>query len=164
MLNTGFDHSRRFLDMNHSHEFFGYEWLLPCWNQELLDFWYSLPYPLRIHQNLYEEWLMEDLCGKYGVGTKKTINQHTPYLWLSAVVRQVGGVTAWYCFKTHTTLRLRTDINGGATLRQRLYDGIVQKPAIKYSRASQPLLLALYFMEKRYGTHFWKNVRNVLKK
>lgn len=164
VLNTGFDHSRRFLAMNHSHEFYGYEWLLPCWNQQLLDFWYSLPYMFRIHQNLYEEWLMKDLCEKYGIGTKKTLNQYTRSPVVNSAIRQVGGVVAWFCFKTHTTLRLRTDINGGAELRQRLYDGIHQKRAIKYSRASQPLLLALYMMEQRYGTHFWKDIREILKK
>ena len=164
VLDTGFDHSRRFLPMNHSHEFFGYEWLLPCWNQELLDFWYSLPYTLRVHQNLYEEWLMEDLCEKYGVGTKKAINQHTPYPLLNSMIRHAGGIVAWYCFHTHTMLRLHTDINGGALLRQKLYDRIQQKQAIKYSRASMLLLLTLYLMEQRYGTHFWKELRNILEK
>lgn len=163
-LDTSFSHSRRFLPMNYSHEYFGYEWLLPCWNQELLDFWYSLPYTLRIHQNLYEEWLLTDLCKNYEVDTKKHINQHTPYPWMTTVVRQVGGVVAWFCFKTNRTFRLRTDINGGAKFRQRLYKGIQQKSAIRYSRASQTLLLTLYLMEQRYGTQFWKSVHTVLKK
>ena len=163
-LSTGFGHSRRFLPMNHCHEYFGYEWLLPCWNQELLDFWYSLPYTMRIRQNLYEEWLITDLCGKYGIGTKKRINRHFSHPWIETVARQVGGIVAWFSFKTHKTLRLHTDINGGATLRQRLYDEIQQKKAIKYSRAGQVLLLTLYLMEQRYGTQFWKSVRTVLKK
>lgn len=164
VLNTGFDHSRRFLPMNHSHEYFGYEWLLPCWNQGLLDFWYSLPYTLRIRQNLYEEWLLSDLCGKYGVGTKKVINQHSRSPLLTAVVRKMGGIAAYVCFKTHIPLHLRTDINGGALLRQKLYDGIRQKQAIHYSRASQVLLLTIYVMEQRYGTDFWKDVRKKLRK
>lgn len=164
ILNTGYAHSRRFLPMNWAHEFFGYEWLLPCWNRELLEFWYSLPYPLRMHQNLYEEWLMEDLCGAYGVGTKKTISRHTPYPWLTTVVRAVGGVVAWFCFKTNRPLHLRTDINGGAMLRQRLYDDIIQKRAIKYARASQAVLQTIYLMEQRYGDCFWDSVRKVLKK
>lgn len=164
VLETGFNHSRRFLAMNHSHEYFGYEWLLPCWNQQLLDFWYSLPYTFRIQQNLYEEWLMEDLCKKYGLDTKKTINRYTRSKFVNGIIRQVGGLIAYCCFKTHKTLRLRTDINGGAVLRQQLYDGISQKKAIKYSRASQALLLSLYLMEQRYGHHFWCNIRKILKK
>ncbi len=164
VLNTGFDHSRRFLAMNHSHEFFGYEWLLPCWNQRLLDFWYSLPYTLRIHQNLYEEWLLEDLCGKYGVGTKKILNLHSRSPLVTAAIHSIGGVVAYFCFRTHRPLQMRTDINGGAALRQRLYDEIHQKRAIKYSRASQALLLSIYLMEQRYGIHFWKDVRKILKK
>lgn len=164
VLNTGFDHSRRFLGMNHSHEFFGYEWMLPCWNQQLLDFWYSLPYTLRVHQNLYEQWLLEDLCEKYGVGTKKVLNLHSRSPIVTAAIHRIGGVVAYFCFKTHTPLHMKTDINGGAALRQRLYDGIRQKQAIKYSRASQALLLSIYLMEQRYGTKFWKNVRRILKK
>lgn len=164
VLNTGFSHSRRFLPMNHSHEFFGYEWLLPCWTQKLLDFWYSLPYDFRVRQNLYEQWLVEDLCGKYGIGTKKIVNQHSRSPLITAIMRRLGSVIVFCCFKMHILLRLRTDINGGAALRQELYDSISQKQAIKYSRASETLLMAIYLMEQRYGTHFWKDIRKVLKK
>lgn len=107
---------------------------------------------------------MEDLCEKYGVGTKKAINQHTPYPLLNSMIRHAGGIVAWYCFHTHTMLRLHTDINGGALLRQKIYDRIQQKQAIKYSCASMLLLLTLYLMEQRYGTQFWKELRNILEK
>lgn len=119
---------------------------------------------MRIHQNLYEEWLIDDLCAKYGVGTKKVLNQHSGSPLVTACMRKVGGIVAYCCYKTHTPLHLRTDINGGAVLRQRLYNGIVQKRAIKYSRASEQTLLILYFMEQRYGTAFWKELKNILRK
>lgn len=164
VLNTGFLHSRCFLPMNYIHAYFGYEWMLPCWDRELLDYWYSLPYTFRIRQGLYEEWLMEDLCHKYNVDTKKIIQNHAPFPWLTRLIRPIGGIVAKFCYKTHTPLHLRTDINGGAALRQRLFDSICQKQAIKYSRASETLLMAIHLMERRYGTHFWNDVRKVLKK
>ena len=37
-LETANFHSRCFLNMNTVHDFFGYEWLLPCWDRDLLRF------------------------------------------------------------------------------------------------------------------------------
>jgi asparagine synthase (glutamine-hydrolysing) len=36
---------------------FGYEWRLPLWDNELVDFWYKVPLKKRIGQDLYEDWL-----------------------------------------------------------------------------------------------------------
>lgn len=35
------------------YEFFGYEWLLPLWDNELFDFWRRVPISLRYKRNLY---------------------------------------------------------------------------------------------------------------
>lgn len=67
------NHSRQFLYMNDVHEFFGYKWLLPCWDRRLLEFWYSLPLEYRLSQNLYEEWVTTKLPAQYGVGQKKIV-------------------------------------------------------------------------------------------
>ena len=39
---TGTSHIHSFMNMNHVHDFFGYEWLLPYWDKELLLLWYSI--------------------------------------------------------------------------------------------------------------------------
>ena len=164
VLETGYRHSRAFLHMNRVHEFFGYEWLLPCWDRGLLDMWYSLPAEYRVHQNLYEEWITEVLCAKYGVGTKKTINSHGRIPQIVNIMRRCSGPVAWLLFQLHIPLKMKTDINGNALLRQRLYEKIEQKSAVKVSRSGVDLLLTIYCMERRYGRNWWADVKTMLKK
>lgn len=45
---TGTCHAHCFLHMNSVHSFFGHEWLLPYWDKELLNTWYSIPAEYRI--------------------------------------------------------------------------------------------------------------------
>ena len=35
----------------------GYEWRLPLWDHELMDFWYKVPLSSRMNQDLYDDWL-----------------------------------------------------------------------------------------------------------
>ena len=74
---SGF-HSHCFLNMNAVHDFLGYEWLLPCWDHDILQFWYDVSPKLRFHQYLYEIYITGHIGKKYGVGTKKHLNSNAP--------------------------------------------------------------------------------------
>ena len=53
-------------------EFFGYEWRLPLWDDELLDLWYSVPLSLRgLKKNLYRELLFKVFFSKYNINMSK---------------------------------------------------------------------------------------------
>ncbi len=39
------------------YEVFGFDWLLPFWDKALLDFWETVPVPLRLNQNLHTSYL-----------------------------------------------------------------------------------------------------------
>lgn len=39
------------------YEFFGYEWRIPLWDIEFMDFWRRIPAPLRHHRRLYREYV-----------------------------------------------------------------------------------------------------------
>lgn len=41
------------------YEYFGLEWRMPLWDNELMDYWYKVPYTFRSHVNLYERYLFE---------------------------------------------------------------------------------------------------------
>ena len=55
------------------YEFYGFEWRIPLWDNELIEYWYRVPYELRINNYLYNKFLFNDLFNPYGVGYKKSI-------------------------------------------------------------------------------------------
>lgn len=155
---TGYDHSRRFLPMNKVHEYFGYQWLLPCWNKQLLDFWYAIPYEYRVNQNLYEEYLTTQLCAQFGLSAKKIKLMHSQYSIISNIKRILGGALVRIMYPLGLPLKRNTDQNNFAPLEILLYKKIKQKKYINFERAALTLLLTLYVMEKRYGEFFKNNI------
>lgn len=45
------------------YEVFGWDWRLPLWDREYLDFWQEAPLPLKFGQHLYREMLVEENWG-----------------------------------------------------------------------------------------------------
>ena len=46
-----------------SYEFFGYDWRLPLWHEDYLEFWRQVPKEFKIGQLLYKEMLLEQNWG-----------------------------------------------------------------------------------------------------
>lgn len=156
---TSYNHSRCFLNMNKVHEFFGHEWLLPCWDKELLEFWYAMPTEFRFKQGLYEEYICKYLASPYGVGTKKHINHLGKTPFSRYLKRKIGGILVRLSYPLGIPIKRKTDINNFAPLEVLLYKNIVQKKAVKPERAALMLLITVYLMEKRYGTNWYTKVR-----
>lgn len=53
------------------YEFFGYEWRMPLWDNELMEYWYRVPYELRIDGTLYNNFLFDNLFDKQHIGFRK---------------------------------------------------------------------------------------------
>ena len=162
-LFTGYNHSRAFLNMNRCHEYFGHEWLIPCWDKNLLLFWYSVPLEFRYQQKLYEEYICNHLANEYGIGTKKYINIEGKTNASKKIKRKVGGVLVRVCYPMGIPIRRKRDINNFAPLEVELYKRIKQKNAVKPERAAIILLLTCYLMEQRYGTDWFAEVKKFLK-
>ncbi len=47
------------------------KWVLPLWDNELVEYWYKISYEKRISGVLYNEYLMENIFKKYGVDYRK---------------------------------------------------------------------------------------------
>lgn len=161
-ISTEDSHSRCFLNMNRVHEFFGYEWLLPCWDKELLCFWYSLPAELRYKQNLYEDYILNHLANDYGVGIKKQMRISTQPASIQKVKRFIGGFIVKVCYPIGIPLKRKYDINNFAFLEAVLYKHIVQKKAINSQHAALTILLTIYIMEKRYRTDWYHLIKKYL--
>ena len=58
------------------YEFFGYEWRIPQWDSELMDFWARVPLKYRItREELYDDYLFERLFNNLDVDFRKPINK-----------------------------------------------------------------------------------------
>ncbi|MCR2046962.1 asparagine synthase-related protein [Acetatifactor muris] len=159
---SGF-HTHCYLNMNAVHGYFGYEWLLPCWDHDMLTYWYSLSPKLRIGQYLYEKYITEHLGRKYGVGTKKHLNLSAPTPFLDKMKRICGGILVRIAYPLGIPLKRNTDVNNFAVFEVALYKAISQKKAIKADRAGIILLLTIFMMEKRYGKTWYRDIKRYLK-
>ncbi|WP_404393218.1 asparagine synthase-related protein [Pseudoalteromonas phenolica] len=70
-----------------TYETFGYEWRLPLWDNELIDWWYTIPAELRANSTLYHEYLFSFLFEPLSVGFKKA-EPVTPPLIKRLIPRQ----------------------------------------------------------------------------
>ena len=43
------------------YEFFGYDWMIPLWDKELMEYWYDVPNEERVLSNLYNEYLEQEV-------------------------------------------------------------------------------------------------------
>ena len=161
-VTTGYTHSSCYLHMNNIHEFFGYEWLLPCWNRELLKFWYSLPVEMRFCQSLYTEYVTNVLGKKYGLTMKKVaaLNK-SPVINLMKKLMKAslifpGGITDPF------TIAILRDTNRMSLMIKKLYRLIKHKNAARTNRLTVNSLHCTYLMEQRYGTNWFKRIRQSL--
>lgn len=159
-LNLGYGHSRNYPKMNKNHEFFGCEWLLPCADKELMQFWTSVPAEMRVNHNLFEEYVTEVLGKKYGVGQKKYIEEIAPTEKTRKIKRKIGGVVCRILFPLGIPIRRKADTENFAPLEVKLYKGIRQKKAVKFDRAGIRQLMDIYFMEQRYGTEWFSKIKS----
>ena len=153
---TGMCHVHWYMHMNRPHDFFGYEWLMPLWDAEYLKVWYSVPAKYRIEQNLYEEWLLNDICAPYGLGQKKTIGGYSSKEWKRKLQYLVGGCINYVLLNIGFPFKRSQDINNFAPLELQLFRNIKSKNLVNYRRSGMMQLLDHYLIEKRYGTDNWK--------
>jgi asparagine synthase (glutamine-hydrolysing) len=52
-------------------EYFGYEWRMPLWDNELTEYFYRVPLSQRLENGLYERFLMDRVFKQFGIDHKK---------------------------------------------------------------------------------------------
>ncbi len=148
---TGTSHIHAFMNMNHVHGFFGYEWLLPYWDKDILNVWYSIPAKYRYGQNLYADWLMEHICKPYGLNTRKTDIGYPESKWKRKVMYLGGSVIMFICLNLGIVFRRSYDFHGWAPLEVLLFKQLKKRGMIHYNKASITNLLVRYCFQRRYG-------------
>lgn len=154
---TTTSHSHCFLHMNRTHEFFGYEWLIPFWDSELLTTWYSVPAELRYKQHLYENFLLDHVCSKYGIGQKKTVVGYSKNKAKRRLQYFAGGIINWILLHIGIPFKRKYDFNNWAPLELLLYKNLLSRKTVRYHKAGLVNLLTQYTLQRRYG------VKNMIK-
>jgi len=170
-LEVSAPHIRCFIKMNNAHEFFGGEWLMPLWDNEWLDFWYSLPMDMRYKQNLYEDWLMESIFAKYDlvarkkdVAAIKTIVNYKPWDIRKKQTKTKLKYFLWAilnraAFAIGIPIRHPFDVNNFSLLNVNYYQQIKNKRLINWMRLTPVILDCIRICEQRYGKETLKKVR-----
>jgi asparagine synthase (glutamine-hydrolysing) len=74
--------SKYIVNMQRSYEFYGYNWRMPLWSNQMMDFWESVELKYKADKNLYLKTLFENNWG--GVWKDIPINKTTfKPLWMS---------------------------------------------------------------------------------
>lgn len=159
-IETGESHSRCFLKMNQVHEYFGHDWLLPFWDNELLGFLYNIPVDLKINQKFYENWLMSNLLNKFGLDTRKKVITYPTSNLRSYLIHLIGSVIAWTFYHTNLPIQRKYDLNNFAFTELKLYNSIKEKQFLNYGRLGLQSLLNYYCTEKYYGNSSLSKIKN----
>ena len=64
------------------YEWFGFEWRLPLWSDELMYFWQNIPWQLKISQNLYKKYLL-----RFNPGDLFNLKMPKPEIYFPMVFR-----------------------------------------------------------------------------
>ena len=69
--------SKYIMSMQRVYEFYGFDWRLPFWSNQMLDFWESVPVDYKYNSNLYKSTLVENNWG--GVWTSEFNLNNNPF-------------------------------------------------------------------------------------
>lgn len=154
---TGTCHSHWFMHMNTVHDYFGYEWVLPFWDSELLNMWYSIPAKERIGQQLYEDWLFNEIFSQYGVAQKKYRAMYSTNKKIRKLKYIGGSVLSSILLNAGIPFRRKYDYSNFAPLELELFKALPDKKTVIYRKAGLPLLINQYVLQNRYGTRIMQN-------
>jgi len=155
-LETGSVHSRAYLHANKPHEFIGGEWLLPLWDNDWLEYWYSLPMRYRTSQNLYEQWMQEGLFEKYDVAFKKERIFKDSYQVRKMQLRtrakyKIGGIIAHITLTMGIPLKRKVDYNNFSVGSVVCYKDVKNRRLINYMKGNFATIFTTWVCEQHYG-------------
>ena len=80
------------------YEYFGYDWALPLWDADLMDFWARVPFEHKFNQSLHQEYLRSyNYDGVFDRGrapTKAFVGYYSGIVWIARALGILGG-TSW---------------------------------------------------------------------
>lgn len=95
-----------------THEFFGNEWRLPLWDNELIEWWYRIPLRLRVNSEFYHRFLFERFFDPLNVAFRKPQSRPLPTAAVKRWLPSAAIPAAQWLFRRTVAkyLRKRKDI------------------------------------------------------
>ena len=80
------------------YEYFGFDWILPLWDSDLIDFWAKVPYEEKFNQSLQQDYLRQyNYRGVFDRGrapSRAFVANYYSIVWLARSLGLIGG-RAW---------------------------------------------------------------------
>ena len=162
---TGARPSKWVVNSNRVYEFFGMEWRMPLWDNEFLEFWYSVPNDLRRSTYLYQKYLFEELFIPMNINMKK------PNFTNSLSVRDKKSIKRRIKMKIlhfitiiqlyfGITIYKRNDVNNYAALSRVLTKKIKNKKYLNHKNIYAHQVMAFWWCERIYG---YEKIKQIFK-
>lgn len=138
--------SKFIVNANRPYEFFGHEWRMPLWDNELMEYWYKIPNHLRVDSKLYNDFLFDNLFDEQGVGFRKIKpTSHNKYLM---IIRRFSPIKMLIKLKKlyYIFIYKSNDINNFSALGERL-DIEIEERNVKYNNIMG--LIAMWLLSKK---------------
>jgi len=143
------------------YEFFGFEWRMPLWDNELIDFWYKIPNEKRRKSRLYNNYLLESVFKPYKLDIRKK-ESFTPASYIKAKMPDVIKKPILYIINKYL-LKNSRDFNSFNGLANRL---VIEINSIK-NRTEQNRTESIYtneninyFLARWYLARYCKGLIN----
>lgn len=81
--------SKYFVNPVKLYEYFGYEWWLPLWDNEYVDFWTKIPLEYRIQRNLYKDYVFKLYSEVANVSIEEAKERESSYIKESILTRAI---------------------------------------------------------------------------
>ena len=162
---TGARPSKWVVNSNRVYEFFGMEWRMPLWDNEFLEFWYSVPNDLRRSTYLYQKYLFETLFTPMNIDMKKpsftnslsiTEKKSLKRLIKLKVLHFITIIQLYF----GVTIYKRNDVNNYAALSRVLTRKIKNKKCLNHKNIYAHQVMAFWWCERIYG---YENIKQIFK-
>lgn len=153
---TGARPSKWVVNSNRIYEYFGLEWRMPLWDNEFIEFWYSVSNILRMDTYLYQKYLFDYLFIPLEIDMKKpnfTKKQSLKYeksfvkkfkmfvLHIISLIQLYFGVTIYK----------RNDVNNYMGVTLLLMRKIKNRKLLNHKAFNAHQMMAFWWCEKKYG-------------
>ncbi len=129
------------------YEYFGFDFYLPFWNKDWINFWYSLDIEWRLNQKFYTNYLFEGIFKKYNIDFKKPSHDITSHFYsLKKVAKKILPKKLTKLIQIQNSLDEQNDSNNTLYLYHCIYKSLNTKPSTKDYKINN--IHALYFLEQ----------------